>query len=122
MNQADWKNWRTATIGPACLGLVLALMPAARACDMEAVDEELARTAVADQMTPRLQAAAEPANVAADPSPNDDEPQTSSSPQKAPAPANSPAPGAAVAAPAKHASKPASPMGHTEGAETDGEK
>lgn len=62
--------WTPLAIAPALLGLALAWAPAARACDMKAVDDELAREAALPPQ-PQLQAAADP-SPNSDPSPNDD--------------------------------------------------
>jgi hypothetical protein len=96
-------------------GLVLAWSPAARACDMKAVDDELAREAAAP--APQLHAAADP-SPSSNPSPSDDSASKPASAQNAePAESGSGANGGMGSAAAQSGGKPAAPMGHTAGAE-----
>ncbi len=99
-------------IGPAllCLGLV-AIPAVASACDMKAVDDELARMAAATPPAPQVQAAADPSgSAAADPSGSEQQGPGSQEPKSS---ANAPASGSSQAQPTETSSKPTAPMGHS---------
>ncbi len=117
MSAVHWKTLSARVLGPAVLCLGLAAIPAAAwACDMQAVDEELAREAKAAPAVPQVQAAADPSpNTATDPSPND---ESSKAPTQTAAPtANGSGSSTSAQSGSQAGAKPAAPMGHTEGTE-----
>jgi len=85
MNPIRWPAPSARMVAPAFLCLALAAIPAAAgACDMQAVNDELAREARAAPPAAQARADADPSpNNGADPSPNDDQPAKTSGAQSA---------------------------------------
>ena len=112
-------------IGPAALCLGLAAIPAlAWACDMQAVNDELAREAKAEALTPQVQAAADPSGAtAADPSgdPSGSAKQQPEGAKTEPS-ASSSSSGSSQSQPAEPASKSAAPMGHSAGGQQENKR